>query len=54
VHGSAAQTPKRGRACFAALPEEWIFGVFGSFIFLNKQFLCTEQKKKKTTQPKYL
>lgn len=48
MHGSAAQTRERGRACFAALPGEERFAyVFGSLIFLNKQFLCTEKAKKK-------
>lgn len=47
VHGSAAATRQRGRACFAALPAEKPFPcVFGSLISLNKQFLCTEEEKK--------
>lgn len=52
MHGGAAQTRERGRACFAALPGEERFAyVFGSLIFLNKQFLCTEKAKKKFLQP---
>lgn len=48
VRGSAAPRRERGRACSAALPREERFAyVFGSLIFLNKHFLCTEKAKKK-------
>lgn len=48
IRRSTAGTRRRGWACFAAFPAEKPFPcVFGSLIFLNKQFLCTEEKKKK-------